>query len=183
MIGWYDKILRKATQSIGWPYFSLPVYGQDEPVYRERVYCYELYHQIRSRWDPGNGYTFCAEVDKSGHQVIRGNYLDNSKPDFLIHVPEDMDRGLLVMEVKSVEASKTGILSDIRKLNAYLAYYENAYYLIYGDDLGRFKRLLGELLQEWQISEAETGNIIFWHHSNERECAKQVPTPGLVQSE
>jgi len=37
-------ILQDATAAIGREYFLLPIHGAD-PVYRERVYCYELYHQ------------------------------------------------------------------------------------------------------------------------------------------
>ena len=42
-------ILRQATAAIGRDYFLLPIHGA-APVYRERVYCYELYHQMRLRW-------------------------------------------------------------------------------------------------------------------------------------
>jgi hypothetical protein len=47
-----DKILQRATASIGREYFLLPIHGAP-PVYRERVYCYELYHQMRLLWPPG----------------------------------------------------------------------------------------------------------------------------------
>ena len=38
--------LQDATAAIGEEYFRLPIHGSD-PAYRERVYCYELYHQTR----------------------------------------------------------------------------------------------------------------------------------------
>ena len=40
------QILEQATAAIASEYFRLPVWNAD-PVYRERVYCYELYHQMR----------------------------------------------------------------------------------------------------------------------------------------
>ena len=43
------RILEEATASIASAYFRLPIDGGG-PVYRERVYCYELYHQMRLRW-------------------------------------------------------------------------------------------------------------------------------------
>ena len=40
-----DLVIQEATAAIDAMYFQLPVDGGD-PVYRERVYCYELYHQM-----------------------------------------------------------------------------------------------------------------------------------------
>lgn len=95
-----DQILVLATQSIREEYFQLPIDGRDKPVYRERVYCYELYHQMRRNWPNGSLFTLSGEVDKSGHPLIRGNGLDRAKPDFLVHVPGDMGGNHAVIEVK-----------------------------------------------------------------------------------
>jgi hypothetical protein len=59
------EILRQATAAISNDYFLLPIRGAD-PVYRERVYCYELYHQMRLRWPQGSPCRLNGEVDKSG---------------------------------------------------------------------------------------------------------------------
>jgi hypothetical protein len=40
----FSDILRAATSQIGEEYFCIAIAGGN-PVYRERVYCYELYHQ------------------------------------------------------------------------------------------------------------------------------------------
>jgi hypothetical protein len=45
----FTQILQDATAAIGDEYFLLPIEGAD-PVNRERVYCYELYHQMRLLW-------------------------------------------------------------------------------------------------------------------------------------
>jgi len=45
----FTQIFRDATAAIPPEYFLLPIHGAD-PVYRERVYCYELYHQMRGLW-------------------------------------------------------------------------------------------------------------------------------------
>ncbi|WP_152977678.1 hypothetical protein [Bradyrhizobium pachyrhizi] len=42
-------LLSEATAAIEPGYFRLSVHG-GLPVYRERVYCNELYHQMRKRW-------------------------------------------------------------------------------------------------------------------------------------
>jgi len=63
-----DEILQRATAAISGEYFLLPIHGAD-PVYRERVYCYELYHQIRLCWPAAEecSYRLNGEIDKGGH--------------------------------------------------------------------------------------------------------------------
>ena len=97
----------------------LPVAGSD-PQYRERVYCYELYHQLKCHWDSSFGFSICGEIDKRGHAYVRGKYLDNIKPDFLIHQPGKMDStsNLLVIEVKPATANEEEMRKDLRKLTA-----------------------------------------------------------------
>lgn len=88
-----EQFLR-ASQEIDHAYMQLPVAGKETPIYRERVYCYELYHQLsllRVQFAP---YSLSGEVDKSGHPYIRGNNLDCVKPDFLLHEPGNMDANL-----------------------------------------------------------------------------------------
>jgi hypothetical protein len=41
-----EELLTAASVRIGPEYFQLPVADADA-VYRKRVYCYELYHQLR----------------------------------------------------------------------------------------------------------------------------------------
>lgn len=48
-IGTFIQLLNDATKEIEDQYFQLPIDGADS-VYRERVYAYELYHQLRKIW-------------------------------------------------------------------------------------------------------------------------------------
>jgi hypothetical protein len=123
----------EATKAIEHIYFQVPVAGRENPQFRERVYCYELYHQMRIRW-PNIPHRITGEIDKGGHPWIYGNGLDRSKPDFTIHIPGKMGRNLLVMEVKAPDPDDGQIISDLRKLTAFrkFADYPFAYYLIYG---------------------------------------------------
>lgn len=93
-------------------YFQLPISGQEIPVFRERVYCYELYHQIRNKLGDVFPCKLDGEVDKSGHQFMPGKM----KPDFIVHVPNDMDQNLAVIEVKPVTAYEGELESDLEKL-------------------------------------------------------------------
>ena len=63
-----SEILSTATGSVERAYFQLNIDGGD-PVFRERVYCYELYHQMRSRWPSSSNYVLNGEIDKRAHDL------------------------------------------------------------------------------------------------------------------
>ena len=69
----FTDILRESCAYIDRDYFELPQAEADR-VYRERVYCYELYHQMRCRWGRFP-YSLGGEIDKGGHPIFRdGSY-------------------------------------------------------------------------------------------------------------
>jgi hypothetical protein len=106
--------LLRASSQVGPEYFQLPVAGREEPDYRERVYCYELYHLWRCHWTEGFPFSLSGEVDKQQHPLIRGGV----KPDFLVHVPGRMSN-LLVVEVKPTNAAVTRMADDLKKLTMF----------------------------------------------------------------
>mgnify|MGYP006906724169 CR=1 FL=1 len=65
-------IIREAVKQITDEYFQLPVCGSDS-LYRERVYCYELYHQMRCIWDDFP-FSLGGEVDKAGHPYYKHSH-------------------------------------------------------------------------------------------------------------
>ena len=75
-----------------------------------------------------------GEVDKSGHPLIRGNGLDNCKPDFLVHEPGVTGRNFAAVEVKPIIALRAAIGKDIETLSNFISYarYQRAIYLFYG---------------------------------------------------
>jgi hypothetical protein len=99
-----SKILEDASAAIEYGYFLLSIDGGDS-VYRERVYCYELYHQMRVRWPTSTIYYLNGEVDKAAHPILRGLGIRLSKPDLLVHRPGDMSGNHAVIEVKASNAS------------------------------------------------------------------------------
>src|SRR2546422_1048686 len=106
-------LLTEATAAVPFDYFQLPIAGLEDPRYRERVYCYELYHQMRMRWPSDFRFSLSGEVDKNGHPLVRGNSLDYAKPDFIVHVPGVMDHNLLVVEVKAFTLNREAITTDL----------------------------------------------------------------------
>lgn len=129
-----------ATPRIATEYFQLPVAGTDA-VYRERVYCYELYHQLRSIWDQFP-FSIGGEIDKSGHPHFRGGPYAGAEPDLLVHVPGNMEDNLAVVEVKSANVGLGGVREDLRKLNWFCANarYFRGIFLVYGE-VGEPERL------------------------------------------
>ena len=79
-------------------------------------------------------YSLSGEIDKKGHPLIRGNHLDNVKPDLAVHVPGDMTRNLCVIEVKPISAGTKYIADDLRKLSEFCrkGRYYSASFLLYG---------------------------------------------------
>jgi hypothetical protein len=78
------RILKEATANIAPEYFRLSIDGGG-PVYRERVYCYELYHQMRLQWPKGGPFILNGEVDKAAHPILSALGADYAKPDLLVH--------------------------------------------------------------------------------------------------
>jgi hypothetical protein len=110
----YDRFVLKlnlAAARIAGEYFHLPVADADA-VYRERVYCYELYHQLRSDWG-AFPFALGGEIDKSGNPHFRGGPYAGAQPDLLVHVPGDMDGNLAVIEAKSANVGLGGIRADL----------------------------------------------------------------------
>lgn len=152
------QILRDATAAIGPEYFLLPVHGAD-PVYRERVYCYELYHQMRMRW-PDGLYRLNGEVDKNAHPYFQEG--GQPKPDFIVHRP-GTGENYAVIEVKSCRAVLKDIRKDLGTLSVFRnqAGYRRAIYLIYGDDMVRTAARIQRCAAEIQ----EIAPFELWLHS------------------
>ena len=131
-----ERLLR-ASAEVGQLYFQLPVAGSEEPEYRERAYCYELYHCWRSYWPDHFLFSLSGEIDKAGHPLIR----NRTKSDFLVHIPGLMTN-LLIVEVKPANADESQMVDDLAKLTTFrrdlreadgsAGNYEAAYFWIYG---------------------------------------------------
>ncbi|ODT32231.1 MAG: hypothetical protein ABS35_02540 [Kaistia sp. SCN 65-12] len=128
-----DDILGQATAAIHPTYFLLPVAGR-LPALRERVYCYELYHQMRVRWPPNAALSLSGEIDKRGHEVLAARGARLAIPDLLVHSPGNMDNNHAILEVKSIAASRLGIRKDLGTLSEFqnLGGYNRGIYLFYG---------------------------------------------------
>jgi len=175
MIDRFLNILQAATAQVSQPFFQLPVAGQEDPIYRERVYCYELYHQMRTllealaEADPLREFVLNAEIDKQGHLFIEPHM-----PDFVFHVPGTMEHNLVVVEVKPVTAAADKIQKDIRTLEHFVSdrgRYSLGVELVYGDRNDEFGK--------FEVAFREVANVNFqlFRHRRPGEPATMVYPP------
>ena len=117
---------------------------------RERIYCYELYHQVRLLMEKSNdpatkaalahGYVLNAEVDK------RLSYLPTRTiPDLLWHVPGAKDNAVVV-EVKRAGVTLKTLQKDIAKLEEFVAAtgYSASLLVVFGRELSDVTRWMLE---------------------------------------
>ena len=129
----FSDLLKEASKEVTEDYFKLPFAGQNDEVehaYRERVYCYELYHQMRCLWSRFHNpdkLTLTAEVDKRGHKHFIGTLLDSKIPDVLVHVAGNMQNNHAVVEVKTAKATREKLSEDLIKLNDFMSMASGAY--------------------------------------------------------
>lgn len=155
-------ILRQGTAAIGQAFFLLPIRGGD-PVYRERIYSYELYHQMRRQWPTNSAYCLNGEVDKSRHPDF-----SNIKkvPDLLVHQAGSDRYNHAVIEIKSAKSIVSrNVEKDLRTLSLFKQHtplhYDRAIYLIYGDNEGA--DTLAKL-QRWADKIPCLASIEVWLH-------------------
>ena len=155
----FTEILQRATVAVPAEYFLLPLHGGD-PVYRERVYCYELYHQLRHLWPADTPYRLNGEVDKRNHPY----FLDGNapKPDFLVHRP-GTGINYAVVEVKTCQAMAPGIIKDVETLTRFVNDfgYERGIYLLYGGQVEAVLQSAANIAAEIPHSE----RVEIWIHT------------------
>jgi len=139
-------LLNEAARGVGRKYFHYPnaVDYSDEHelvtqlVYRERVYCYELYHKLRLAMERRKVFHtrmyLNAEVDKAGTKYAEN--IGRLKPDFVLHRPGEGAHNIAVVEVKAASAPLESVKEDFRKVKTFLQElnYFGGVSLIYGTD-------------------------------------------------
>ena len=154
----FDNIFREATANISREYFLLPVVWSPD-IYRERVYCYELYHQLRRRWPDDCRYRLNGEIDKRGHPYFREDDWA-PKPDLLVHVPGSHDN-YAVIEVKTANNLRNQeVLKDIDTLARFTqdVGYVRGIHLVFGASATETL----DLLLHGKADPKALGRVEFW---------------------
>lgn len=132
-LNYFERMMATACAQIEADYFMLPVADADS-VYRERVYCYELYHQLRCLWQ-SFPFSLGGEIDKTGNPYFQDGPYARAKPDLLVHMAGDMTHNLACIEVKPFCRPIAEFASDLKKLTWFChnAGYYRGIFLVYGD--------------------------------------------------
>ncbi len=152
------ELLIAATAKIPKQYFRLPIAGKRTGEWRERVYCYELYHQLRRKLEGIPSISLAGEVDKAGHPLFNEPEVENKKPDLIVHSAGSMDNNLVVIEVKQAKALGE-IKKDLKTLRDFkeIAGYKAGCLLLFGpnetllDDLNRKAEGVGVSLLDFYV--------------------------------
>lgn len=174
-------MLRQAAIQVQRPWFHMSIASAvEEPAqlaYRERVYCYELYHQIRLLSTEGIGrragatrLLLSGELDKYGiNSVIPGG---RQKPDLVWHEPGKSDYNAAVAEVKTMQGltSPVGMNAALTTLRDFLqaapkVRYQSGILLVFGEGaratvLREVRKNVEEL--EWQPDTLRRVCVV-WH--------------------
>jgi hypothetical protein len=160
----FERKLATACERIDAEYFQVPV-KDAESMYRERVYCYELYHQLRRDWRRfpfGLG----GEVYKTGHPLFRDGPYAASKPDLLVHEPGNMEHNLACVEVKPCTGSSKKFGEDLKKLTwfCHCADYHGGIFLVYGN--GALEHIWSKVVRAVQSNDKiDLARIHIWTHT------------------
>ncbi|MCC8952716.1 methionyl-tRNA formyltransferase-like protein [Bradyrhizobium sp. Pear77] len=167
-----SRLLGRVTAGIRPEYIRLPIDG-GPAVYRERVYCYELYHQMRLEWPDDGPFRLNGEVDKAGHPRLGPLGASRYKPDLLVHGPGNMGFNHAVIEVKSMMANATGIKKDLNTLRLFrrVVGYERSISLIYGEP--PMDRVI-ERVNNAAVGLPELPHIEVWVHCGLGEPAEHL---------
>lgn len=165
-----SDVISEATSRIEGKYINFPLDG-GMPIYRERVYCYELYHHMRSVWPEGCEFTLNGEVDKRAHPILKNMDISQS-PDLLIHKPGLMAGNHCVVEVKPAQSQSSGIVKDLETLSKFVksAGYGRAILFIYG----HAERSQIDRVQLLYDSLERPAEIELWLHERAGSSARQV---------
>lgn len=160
----YINLLKRALAQIEPEYFKLATTYRRKGIVRERIFCYELYHQMRllmpinHRLLLHNELTLHGEIDKSGHRDFAKQ--DQANPDFVFHAPGTHAANTLVIEVKG-RITRKGILKDFQTLLAFIGNYgyQAGAFVLYNHPFAELVNVMEQNLRE--LSASHTADAIY----------------------
>lgn len=146
-------LIKAALQEIEAGYFNLLTTYEPSGIVRERVFCYELYHQIRLLMTADFPISVNGEIDKRGHIDFRKE--DRKNPDFVFHVPGTHAGNAIVIEVKGrLDYATNTILGDFETLLNFVNFYgyQSGIFILYNHSYADLLETHGEALRKLKSS-------------------------------
>lgn len=133
--------ISKAAGAIDKEYLNLKTTYEPKGIVRERVFCYELYHQLR-KLNLAQELKLNGEVDKRGHTDFDKE--DRRNPDFVFHVPGTHLNNTIVMEVKGALSKPKKVIKDFSTLHLFVSKYdyEAGVFLLYNHTIQDLRKLI-----------------------------------------
>lgn len=158
----YYGIILEALENVDNSYYNIPTTFNSEGIVRERVFCYEFYHQLRclAKKDSNTNIKINGEIDKRGHELFDED--DQKNPDFIFHLPGTMEKNLIIVEVKGkMSRGKNGCIKDFKTLKTFLEKYQYkiGIFILYNHDLMAFSTEFKEELKEIFLENDELEEI------------------------
>ena len=148
MINEIIDIINMAASQVTQNYLNLTTTYEPSGIVRERVFCYELYHQIRLILGKNHKLTLNGEIDKRGHQDFKVE--DRKNPDFVFHIPGQHEGHTIILEVQG-NIDTEGITKDFRTIRTFISsyQYQAGIFLLYNHKLTELLEVLGDKLEEF----------------------------------
>jgi hypothetical protein len=159
-----------ATRKIEPEFFRLSEHGLADQNYRTRVYCYELFHQLRCCVPHNNWHVLSHDVHRL-HLPLFNRLFKRNIPDFMLHVPTEVAPNLIVINVRPINSGSQVIEKEVATLKRFTTKSggRQAISLIYGDGvhldtfLSRFRNAAltdGQLLVMWHRHRGESAELV-----------------------
>jgi hypothetical protein len=152
-------LIQEAANKVPKSYLKVPTRSNPAGIVRERVFCYELYHQMRLGQGSEPFFVINGEIDNRG--ILEFRKENRKNPDFIFYANHNIGLDTIAMEVKGKISSKGKIIEDFEKLLNWIYHeeYEFGVFLLYNYSLTEFVNIVGDLIaayyrenDAWKIS-------------------------------
>jgi hypothetical protein len=167
----FDDIFSRSTAAIDAAYFRPPNCGTNW-AHSEKVYLYELYHQLRLHWPPPNSCPYRLNIGSHQDDERLWKVADLSSPYLFVHAP-GFPNYYAVIAVHQSRIQTSDARKHLRALAQFASLgYRRAIYLVYG-----VEAVLNPIQQ---FANDSTTPIEIWFHSHVSTSAARVfvLTPG-----
>ena len=144
----YLELIKSSLICIEPGYFRLATTYEPSGIVRERVFCYELYHQIRSKMNHRHTLSLNGEIDKRGHVDFKPEHRKN--PDFVFHIPGEHEGNTLIIEVKGrLDYGPESITGDLQNILTFINCYRYraGIFILYNHSIQDLIAVMGRGLQ------------------------------------
>lgn len=155
-LNFYIDVIKNGLNNVEKNYYQINIACESASIIRERVFCYELYHQIRKIIEMKKiSFSLNGEIDKRGHRKI--NESNRKNPDFVFHEPGTMDNNIMVIEVKG-KIYYNKCLDDFDKLVCFVEKYNYklGIFILYNHSFSElYKKIANDLKSKFKSKEKE----------------------------